>query len=121
MVGNALKMYNLFLSHKQLTDIELAKISDIHPNSIRSTRLQLEKMGLICRTNYKKGKKDEPRKNARHGYHTIYKIAKIVDPKKFVIPKKPLSRTSTIAQIQRIKTQLKKMYLDMNSFLDRIS
>jgi predicted transcriptional regulator len=121
MTGNALKMYLLFLQHKEMTDIELAKISEIHPNSIRSTRLQLEKMGLICRTNFKKGKKNEVRRNARCGYYTIYKIAKIVDPKKFAMPKKPLNKTSAIRQIQKIKTQLKKMYSDMNKFLEKIS
>jgi transcription initiation factor IIE alpha subunit len=52
--GNALVLYNEFVKHKQLTDMDLARLCDINPNSIRSARQKLEKMRLIKRTDFKK-------------------------------------------------------------------
>jgi hypothetical protein len=119
--GNTLEMYNLFLKHKQLTDVDLQKHSDINPNSIRSARLKLEKLGLIRRTDYKKGKKSEYRKSSHHGYFTIYKLVKIIDPKTFCVEKKPFCKTMAINAIRRMKNQIKQMNNDLAVLLEKIS
>ena len=65
-----------FKKHGPLTDIELAKHTGLTENSARPTRVRLEELGLIYRTDKVKNDKGKivTSQGRRRGYNRIYKL-----------------------------------------------
>lgn len=78
--GIKLVVYEAFLQHKFLSDLDLLKITNLNPNSIRPTRLALEQMGLIKRTHRRKNHKTS---NKRKTLYTVYELTRVISTRKF--------------------------------------
>ena len=111
--GNAARVYSLFLSHRRLTDVQLQEmLKDINPNSIRPSRLRLEKLGLIRRTKHKIKHKVGKKNN----YNTVYELAFAVEQKKNDI--QPV--VDKIASIREMVADLSKIFDSMTSSIQEI-
>ena len=119
MKGNLLEVYNLFLKHKTLTDHELERLSVLNPNSIRPSRLKLEEMGIIARTNLKKkatkGRGDE------RGKYVVYELVKEVDPNKIAKRKSSkISRNAILTKLRSLKQKIKQLQKSVNKIVNTI-
>lgn len=89
------KVHNLFLKHRRLTDIQIQRLlPEVNTNSIRPSRLKLERMGLIRRTNDKLNK---------------YTIFEIVNKDR----KKAIKSNSQLAQIKNSLVEMQNLIRQM--------
>ena len=86
MKGHVKTLYDLFVKHGELTDLDLASYApQINPNSIRGTRLRLQEMKIIESAGEKKYMGTSPNvksKSNKAGYFTVYKLRESHKPKK---------------------------------------
>ena len=115
LTGNALAVYNLFLKHIKLTDVQISKLININPNSVRATRLKLEQMKLISRTEKKKKMSYGMANNKHDGMYTIYQLEKVIDPKKIKNKKKKKKFS-----ISELRSKLKILQKTVKSMLKEL-
>lgn len=120
MIGNVLAIYNLFVKHRELNDFDIERLIDINPNSIRSSRLKLEELGIIKRTNVKKKATKGVAKDSR-GRYTIYQLVKEVNPDSIKRKKsKKISRTSILAKIKGLRKKIKNIEKELSRFVSSL-
>lgn len=102
MTGISNEAYNMFKKHKSLTDVQLQKLLNVNPNSVRPARLKLEEMGLITRTTEKKQHRRGRRgTNERTGHYTIYKLVSR--------PRKVEPASATQKKINRMLNKIRQL------------
>lgn len=111
LCGNNLVIYEAFLQHISLSDLDLLEITNLNPNSIRPARLHLEKIGLITRTHRKKNHKTSGK---RKSLYTIYELARVISTRTFY--KKVQKRKS----INSVSSALIKMRKEIDNLLAKI-
>lgn len=96
-------IYDLFAKHKKLSDIDLLRRSKLNSNSIRPTRLKLERMGLIRRTNKKKIHSFQ---NRGSGEYTMYELVRTTKTPPVKHTKSKVSVSKLINELNQIKNKI---------------
>lgn len=120
MTGNVLAIYNLFVKHRELNDFDIERLININPNSIRSSRLKLEELGIIKRTNVKKKASKGVAKDNR-GKYTIYQLVKEINPNLIKRRKnKKISRTSILVKMKGLRKKIKNIEKELSKFVSSL-
>lgn len=120
MTGNVLTIYNLFVKHQELNDFDIERLININPNSIRSSRLKLEELGIIKRTNIKKKATKGVAKDNR-GKYTMYQLVKKVNPDLIKRKKnKKISRNIILAKMKYLRKKIKNIEKELSRFVSSL-
>lgn len=98
------RAYNLFVKHGKLTDIQLQKLLDVNPNSVRPVRLTLERKGLIRRMKEKKKHTRGRIIDSRKGHYTVFKLVK--NPKLVEYSAKEQKYSKLLAKIKQLEAMV---------------
>jgi transcription initiation factor IIE alpha subunit len=119
--GNLLAIYNLFVQHRELNDFDIERLSKINPNSIRPTRLKLEELGIIKRTNIKKKATKGEAKDSR-GKYTIFKIVREIDTNNIKKKKhKNISKNLVSKKLKSLRQKIKTLQKQLNLLIQSIN
>lgn len=103
--SNKDKIKQAFAGKKSLTDLELAGLVSMNPNSVRPCRLSLQRIGYIKKTDTK-----------RKGY-TVYSLNTDFNEKN---SKKKASKSKIIKAIRKSRMTLYKLYKELGDLLNRV-